>query len=37
MMKQAFYTALMVVAITALANQFEQTRQLVNGGNKFFR
>lgn len=36
MMKQALYTALMVVAITAIANQFEATRKLVSGGNKYF-
>lgn len=36
MLKQAFYTALMVVAVTALANQFEATKKLVSGGNKYF-
>lgn len=36
MMKQAFYTALMVVAVTALANQFATTKSLLNGGNKYF-
>lgn len=36
MLKNAFYTALMVVAITALANQFDGTKKLLNGGNKYF-
>lgn len=34
--KQALTTALVVVGALILLNQFEPTRNLVNGGNKFF-
>jgi len=35
-MKQSFYTAAMVVGMIAIFNQFEVTKNLLNGGNKFF-
>lgn len=37
MNKQAIITAVVTVALLALVNQFDATRNLVNGGNKFFR
>lgn len=36
MLKQALYTAAMVVAMTTILNQFDATKQLISGGNKFF-
>jgi hypothetical protein len=35
-LKQAALTAAVTVAFIALMNQFDQTKQLLSGGNRYF-